>query len=197
MLKLKLKLLTILAIMLQSIPRRSTMRETAANGIRSIPSPWRNSVSCCLTRSYLLSVSISYSASLWKMDVLSWCLHRWLKLNTTKRGQIVQKKVSDILPKTEILAQLAEEASELAQAALKLRRALDGTNPTPKSVEECLENIQEEMADVFVCLTMFGKSAERDGILIYNRYMEKIIKIENEKEARWISRLEAKEQSDE
>lgn len=37
----------------------------------------------------------------------------------------MQKKISDILPKTEILAQLAEEASELAQAALKLRRALD------------------------------------------------------------------------
>ena len=49
----------------------------------------------------------------------------------------MSKKVSDILPKTEILAQLAEEASELAQAALKLRRALDGTNPTPKSVAEC------------------------------------------------------------
>lgn len=48
----------------------------------------------------------------------------------------MSKKVSDILPKTEILAQLAEEASELAQAALKLRRALDGTNPTPKNVEE-------------------------------------------------------------
>lgn len=109
----------------------------------------------------------------------------------------MNKKVSDILPKTEILAQLAEEASELAQAALKLRRALDGTNPTPKSVKECLENIQEEMADVFVCLTMFGKSAERDGILIYNRYMEKVIKIEDEKEARWLSRLEEKEQSDE
>lgn len=30
----------------------------------------------------------------------------------------MSKKVSDILPKTEILAQLAEEASELAQAAL-------------------------------------------------------------------------------
>lgn len=39
----------------------------------------------------------------------------------------MSKKISDILPKTEILAQLAEEASELAQAALKLRRALDGT----------------------------------------------------------------------
>ena len=105
----------------------------------------------------------------------------------------MSKKVSDILPKTEILAQLAEEASELAQAALKLRRALDGTNQTPKSVEECLENIQEEMADVFVCLTVFSKSAEKDGILIYDRYMEKVIKIEDEKEARWISRLEAKE----
>lgn len=32
----------------------------------------------------------------------------------------MSKKVSDILPKTEILAQLAEEASELAQVALKL-----------------------------------------------------------------------------
>ena len=69
-----------------------------------------------------------------------------------ERRTEVSKKVSDILPKTEILAQLAEEASELAQAALKLRRALDGTNPTPKNVEECLENIQEEMADDF-CLS--------------------------------------------
>ena len=49
----------------------------------------------------------------------------------------MSKKVSDILPKTEILAQLAEEASEPAQATLKLRRALDETNPTPKSVAEC------------------------------------------------------------
>lgn len=31
----------------------------------------------------------------------------------------MNKKILDILPKTEILAQLAEEASELAQAALK------------------------------------------------------------------------------
>lgn len=41
----------------------------------------------------------------------------------------MQKKISDILPKTEILAQLAEEASELAQAALKLRRAAGWHEP--------------------------------------------------------------------
>ena len=32
---------------------------------------------------------------------------------------------------SERVAQLAEEAAELAQAALKYRRALDGVNPTP------------------------------------------------------------------
>lgn len=46
----------------------------------------------------------------------------------------MSKKVSDILPKTEILAQLAEEASELAQAALKLRCALAWHEP---DTEEC------------------------------------------------------------
>lgn len=35
---------------------------------------------------------------------------------------------------TDLLCQLAEEASELAQAALKLKRAMEGTNPTPMSV---------------------------------------------------------------
>ena len=55
-----------------------------------------------------------------------------------------EKKVSEILPPTEILAQMSEEFSEGAQAALKLRRALDGTNPTPKTIEECWEKAQEK-----------------------------------------------------
>ena len=38
-------------------------------------------------------------------------------------------KIRDYLSDAEIVAQLAEEASELTQAALKLRRVLDGTNP--------------------------------------------------------------------
>lgn len=43
---------------------------------------------------------------------------------------------------------MSEEYSEGAQAALKLRRALDGTNPTPKTIEECWENLKEEFGDV-------------------------------------------------
>ena len=60
-------------------------------------------------------------------------------------------RVSDILPQEEILAQLAEEAAELSQAALKLRRAMDGTNPTPVSVQEAGNRLVEEIADVIVC----------------------------------------------
>lgn len=61
------------------------------------------------------------------------------------------EEIMDQLGEPEVLAQLAEEATELAQAALKLRRALDGKNPTPKTIEECRENLNEEFADVAIC----------------------------------------------
>ena len=57
---------------------------------------------------------------------------------------IIEEKV----PLTERLAGLAEEASELAQAALKYRRALDGTNPTPVDEDVAYERLLEEIADV-------------------------------------------------
>ena len=108
-----------------------------------------------------------------------------------ERRKEVSKKISDILPKTEILAQLAEEASELAQAALKLRRALDGTNPTPKSVEECEANMIEEWADVDLSLRCALECN------YFYEYRTKVEQIELKKLDRWLSRLEAKEKSDE
>ena len=60
-------------------------------------------------------------------------------------------RVNELLPQEEILAQLAEEAAELAQAALKLRRAMDMTNPTPVTVQEAGNRLLEEIADVIVC----------------------------------------------
>ncbi len=50
-----------------------------------------------------------------------------------------------------MLEQLAEEASELAQAALKLARKLRRENPTPKTFEECKANLREEYTDVVQC----------------------------------------------
>lgn len=58
------------------------------------------------------------------------------------------------MPVTELLAGLAEEASEVAQAALKLRRVFDQTNPTPMKEEEALEKFYEEVADIQLYLTM-------------------------------------------
>lgn len=102
----------------------------------------------------------------------------------------MQKKVSDILPKTEILAQLAEEASELAQAALKLRRALDGTNPTPKSVAECEANLMEEWADVNVAFDqLWDDKGAFQLVELDEEYQITIIK----KLDRWLSRLEVNE----
>lgn len=60
------------------------------------------------------------------------------------------------LPKAEILAQMAEESAELAQAALKLRRVIDGTNPTPVSEEEAKAAIIEELSDVALCCKLLN-----------------------------------------
>lgn len=42
----------------------------------------------------------------------------------------LDEKIKQHIPQDELLAQLAEECAELSQAALKLRRALTGINPT-------------------------------------------------------------------
>lgn len=58
--------------------------------------------------------------------------------------------IFDTFGRDEILAQAAEEATELAQALLKLRRAYLGT--TPVSVEDALEHVSEENNDLTLCM---------------------------------------------
>ncbi len=79
----------------------------------------------------------------------------------------------------EILCQLAEEASELAQAALKLRRVLDKTNPTPVDFDTAYGNLLEEIADV--------EGAVK--VLTLGRKKEEIAKISGDKITRWAQRL--------
>lgn len=69
-------------------------------------------------------------------------------------GYNYNRKIYAILGEPELLAQLAEEAAELAQAALKLRRALDGSNPTPISTNRCREALAEEYTDVATCASI-------------------------------------------
>lgn len=91
-------------------------------------------------------------------------------------------KISDYISTSDLLCQLAEECSELAQAALKLKRAMEGTNPTPKSILECWDALEEEMADVD--LVMGELLSAGNGL-----YIERLIDIENEKRERWLHRL--------
>ena len=65
--------------------------------------------------------------------------------------EVTMDKIKNYLPDEEILAQLAEEAAELSQAALKLRRVIDGTNPTPKTREDAFGSLIEEYSDVVSC----------------------------------------------
>ena len=85
--------------------------------------------------------------------------------------------VKKSLPVVELLAGLAEEAAELAHAALKLRRVFDGTNPTPKREEDAIEDLWEEIADVKLYVSMLDVNPRE------------ISRIMDKKLSRWEARL--------
>lgn len=86
----------------------------------------------------------------------------------------------DHLTEGELLCQLAEEAAELAQAALKERRTLTNENPTPKTYNQAHVDLLEEIADVYVSL----------GELLSLADWETVSHIRAEKKKRWMQRLE-------
>lgn len=86
------------------------------------------------------------------------------------------------LPAT--LEQCAEECNELAQVCLKLARKLRNENPTPKSIDDIIINLTEEMADVQVCI---------DEILHTEVVTEeKISDVKKSKQHRWRERIKEK-----
>lgn len=70
--------------------------------------------------------------------------------------------IAQKLSQEDILCQLAEEASELAQAALKLRRVITGTNPTPVSEDEALRNLHEEIIDVSLAEKVYFEQSKHE-----------------------------------
>ena len=74
------------------------------------------------------------------------------------------EKIKVRLGEAEVLAQLAEECTELAQAALKLRRALDEKNPTPNTEEERRRALLEEYTDVIHCALVLDLEMDLDQI---------------------------------
>ena len=79
----------------------------------------------------------------------------------------------------ELLHQTAEEATELAQSALKLLRALKSETPVTK--EQALENLTEEVADVKNCMLIL----EDNGLIERGE----VFKIQARKMKRWGNRV--------
>lgn len=97
---------------------------------------------------------------------------------------MIKTRPRDYLTRETLLCQLAEEAAELAQAALKERRTLSTDNPTPKTYQNAHTDLLEEVADVYVSL----------GELLSLMDWETIAHTRAEKEKRWIERLKEGEQ---
>lgn len=78
-----------------------------------------------------------------------------------KQQETKEEKPLDIIGRIgtpAALEQLAEECAELGQAALKLARFLRGQNPTRKTKREIQESLQEEVADVLLCIELIQKT---------------------------------------
>ena len=92
-----------------------------------------------------------------------------------------KKIVQETLTERDLLEQLAEEAAELSQAALKYIRAagMNG-NVTPVRAEEAAENLLDEFRDVLIV-------AEALGIFLGDHRMD------SHKWKRWAERLAGNE----
>lgn len=57
-----------------------------------------------------------------------------------------------------LLELTAEECVELAHACLKLARVIRQENPTPVTSDEAITNVEEEIADIDICIDELIKS---------------------------------------
>ena len=86
--------------------------------------------------------------------------------------------VREQLSPVDQFAQVAEEAVELAHAAMKMQRILTGTNPTPVTEKEAMGKVMEEICDLYNALEVLK--------LDVNMKYEGIRK---KKMARWVERI--------
>ena len=100
------------------------------------------------------------------------------------------KYIAANLSDEDILCQIAEEAAELAQAALKLRRAITGTNPTPASEDEALHNLYEEIIDVSLAQKVYFEKNKHEHLLGASGL------ISNGKAYRWAQRIKESKSHD-
>ena len=86
--------------------------------------------------------------------------------------------IRDQLSTADQFAQVAEEAVELAHAAMKMQRILTGTNPTPVTEKEAMGKVKEEICDLYNALEVL----KLDVNMKYDSIRKK-------KMTRWVERI--------
>lgn len=90
-------------------------------------------------------------------------------------------KISEHIGVEALLEQTAEECTEMAHACLKMARKLRDENPTPMSLESCVERLTEETADVMLCINTLVESEVLTD--------DKIDAVIERKQVRWEERI--------
>ncbi len=92
------------------------------------------------------------------------------------------------VPEGDLLCQIAEEAAELAQAAMKYRRSMGTSNPTPVQLADALRHLLEEAADVQLAVDVW-KVKYNNGSDVADDVIDSTVDV---KRSRWIRRLKEK-----
>ena len=77
-------------------------------------------------------------------------------MDNNQTVEIMVQCIYENLPPAALFEQLAEECVELSKCALKQARLLRGENPTPVDSVELTKDLDEESADVLLCLDILG-----------------------------------------
>lgn len=87
--------------------------------------------------------------------------------------------IEEHMPRAALYEMLAEEATELAQASLKMARIIREENPTPVDPLDALKSIEEEWNDLYLVNRVLSLSTDYVAM--------------KHKAERWIERLKEKE----
>lgn len=97
------------------------------------------------------------------------------------QGMSNKEYIKSRLSNRALLEQLAEEAAEVSQAALKvIRAAKSSENPTPVTLDEAIDNTFQELQDVIIVADVLG-------------FLPDVTPDDDPKVIRWAERLRAKE----
>ena len=87
--------------------------------------------------------------------------------------------IDEHISRAALYEMLAEEATELAQASLKMAKVIRGENPTPVTCGDAFNHLQEEWNDLYLVGRVLSLSTDYIAVKL--------------KAERWINRIEEKE----